>query len=278
MSITREQISFYSSMFPGRSSAREIIQCAADFHVGGMELMNFCEELKTPDLAVAKELGALARSHGLALPCFSVGIDIIADPENAVEQLFGYARICAELGIPYLHHTIALNFSDPCFTEEIQAQRFRLGAECALKVCDYANSLGVRTLIEDQGFVFNGVENCLRLHHLSQEKIGFVVDVGNIMFYDEKPEDFILAAGSQVCHAHIKDYHLLPGHQDGADGYRTWRGNTLQNAEIGTGSIDFEKVFSAFEKIGYQGMYALEFSGVKDMNEVERVIQFLLRH
>ena len=277
MKITREQIAFYSSMFPGRSSAREIIQCAADFHVGGMELMNFCDELKTPDLATAKELGALAKNHGLRLPCFSVGIDIIADPKKSVQDLFGYARICAELGIPYLHHTIALNFSDPNFTQEIQEQRFQLGAECALEVCDYANSLGVRTLIEDQGFVFNGVENCLRLHRLSQGKIGFVADVGNIYFYDEKPEDFILAANDQVCHVHIKDYYYTPGHQSGAPGYRTWQGNTLQNAEIGTGSIDFAKVFSAFYQIGYQGMYALEFAAVKDLNEVERVIQLILR-
>ena len=277
MRITREQISFYSSMFPSRSCAREIIQCAADFHVGGMELMNFCDELKTPDLSVAKELGALAKSHGLHLPCFSVGIDIIADPKKAMEDLYGYARICAELEIPYLHHTIALNFSDPNFTEEIQEQRFQLGAECALQIGDYANSLGVRTLIEDQGFVFNGAENCLRLHRLSQGKIGFVADVGNIYFYDEKPEDFILAAGDQVCHAHIKDYHYIPGHPENAPGYRTWRGNTLENAEIGTGSIDFGKVFSAFEKIGYQGMYALEFAAVKDMDEVERVLQFMTR-
>ena len=258
-------------------SYKEMVDFASAHNIKYLETLNILD-LSSPNLEVAKSLKAYADEKGISFPCVSVGLNLVdEDNAGAIETLKRYADVAKILGSPYLHHTIALNFSDPNFTQEIQEQRFQLGAECALEVCDYANSLGVRTLIEDQGFVFNGVENCLRLHRLSQGKIGFVADVGNIYFYDEKPEDFILAANDQVCHVHIKDYHYTPGHQSGTPGYRTWQGDTLQDAEIGTGCIDFAKVFSAFDQIDYQGMYALEFGAVKDLNEVERVIQLMLR-
>ena len=96
-------------MYRGRSSSYEIIDCAERFEVGGVELMNFSTELSTPDIKIAKEIGKYARARGLSLPCFSVGIDAIANPEESAKRLRGYAEICSELEIPYLHHTIALD-------------------------------------------------------------------------------------------------------------------------------------------------------------------------
>ena len=57
MKIAREKICLYSSMYPGVSSAEMIINCAEKFEVGGVELMNFCQELPTPDREVARRLG-----------------------------------------------------------------------------------------------------------------------------------------------------------------------------------------------------------------------------
>lgn len=274
MKIKREQICLYTPVYSDRSSAEEIIERAARHGVGGVELMNFCEELSTPDRAAAARLGRLARENGLKIPCFSAAADIAADP-GVVDTLLRYAEICAELGIPYLHHTIALNLYGYGMTEEEREETFLRCVEPALRICEYAASLGVRTLIEDQGFVFNGKENCLRLCALSGERIGIVADTGNILFYDERPEDFIRAAGKRVCHAHVKDYcfSATPFLEEG--GYQTRLGGYLRDEDVGRGCIDFAAVKQAFAEIGYAGMYAMEFATANEPAAVDRAIDFL---
>ena len=273
MSITKEKICLYSSIPGNSSSFFDIIHSAHELSLGGVELMNFCEELKTPDMAAAKRLGNEARSYGLNLPCFSVGVDMLEESQKAIEYLCRYAEICSELEIPYLHHTIALSIHAYDITEEEREDRFLRCSEYAIEVSRYAKRLGVRTLIEDQGFVFNGTKNCLRFCEMSNGEIGIVADVGNIMFFDELPQDFIRAMGGRICHAHIKDYLLTDSPQKNS--YKTRLSRYLTDVEIGKGSVSFEKVKKAFEDVSYDGMYSLEFSGVKDISEVHRVINRL---
>ncbi len=45
--------------------------------------------------------------------------------------------------------------------------------------------------------------------------------------------------------------------------------------EIGRGAIDFARLSSQLRARGYNGLYSIEFEGVKDMDEVARVISFL---
>lgn len=255
-------------MFKGRSVAREIIDFAEVKEVGGVELMSFCEELSTPNMKNARELGKRARDKKLALPCFSVGIDAIADPKASLERLKGYAEICSALEIPLLHHTIALDFTCGRLPADERERRFNTGAVIALELADFANRLGVRTVIEDQGYVFNGVELCDRLCRLSDERIGIVADVGNILFVNEDPADFIRAMGRRVLHSHVKDYTNTPiGFP-----YPTTDGSYIYDCPIGRGILDFNAIGNAFEDIGYGGYYALEFPETDSPDEVDRVL------
>ncbi len=43
--------------------------------------------------------------------------DIYADPEGITAHILGYAEICAELQIPYLHHTVASDIFVPHLTD-----------------------------------------------------------------------------------------------------------------------------------------------------------------
>ena len=271
MKIAREKICLYTLPYPRCRTVADMMHLAAGLGLGGVELRSFCEEFRVPDREKARELGKLARSLGLSLPCFSVSSDFVTAPEKTMEALRGYAEICSDLEIPYLHHTVALEMHAFTLPEEEKARRFAFGIECALAVCDYAERLGVRTLIEDQGFVFNGVSNCARLCERSGDRIGIVADVGNILFVDERPEDFIRAMKGRVCHAHLKDfarYHEEPETYR----YRSVSGAYLAETEIGTGDVDLATVMQAFADISYDGYYSLEFSRGFDEEELARVL------
>ena len=127
MKFPRKKICLYSSPFPHDASMARTIDRAAELGLGGVELMNVCTEVLRPDPAAISRLARAAEEKGLAVPCFTVGIDMLPDPDGAAEELIAYARICAENGIPRLHHTIASACSphvcqspqrtSPCATE-----------------------------------------------------------------------------------------------------------------------------------------------------------------
>ena len=263
------RICLYSSPVPGRSSAYEIAEYAAKFGVAGIELMNFCDELRTPDMKAAREIGAHVKSLGLATPCFSAGINIAGDDRReALERLKGYADICSELEIPYLHHTIFPLLREK-LTPEGAEEIFRIGIESALEIYDYSERLGVKTLVEDQGLVFNGVKNYRRFMEMTDWKIGTVLDFGNIMFVDERPEDFADAFMHNVRHVHIKDYKYLSPSDENSHAYESISDKRFVGTAMGEGDVGIDILAAKLTAADYGGYYSLEYDGLKSTAAAE---------
>ena len=90
-----ERVCFYSSMFPHSSSAYEISALADKLGAAGVELMNFCTELKTPDMkTVILPNGGLSNQNltnysdtDKRRVDFEIGAGYSADPEKVKEVL-----------------------------------------------------------------------------------------------------------------------------------------------------------------------------------------------
>ena len=276
-SFINEKICFYSSMFEGRSCMREIIECAHSFGVHGVEMMNFCDELRTPDRAAARELAALARGYGLSLPVFSAGIKLTEEVGAANrEKLCRYVEICSELEIPILHHTIhpALNPEMQPKGEKFEAI-FAEGVEAALEINEFAKRYGIRTVVEDQGLVFNGYENYNRFFKETEGKVGALLDVGNIFFADGNPCDLLEGLAVEPVHVHIKDYGYREESIGGETVFRSPAGRGFGASRIGTGDVDLARLAKGLKARGYDGLYSIEFERVQDMNEVAEVLKLL---
>lgn len=242
------------------TSYKEMVDYAYDHGIRNLETLNILD-LSTPDLQVARDLKAYADDKGITFPCVSVGISLVDDDrETAIETAKRYADIARILGSPYLHHTIALNFSEP---EKI-AENFELyysrGLEAVQKIFDYAAGIGIRTIYEDQGFVFNGRKIFSRFLKDVDRNVGVVADFGNIQFADEDVEDFIPAFADRIVHVHVKDYLVTPGGSRGAlpGEYTSKGGNYLRGCLIGEGSVNTDAAFRALQAMGYKGFVALE--------------------
>lgn len=238
----------------------EMVDYAADHGIHQLETLNILE-LSTPDLEFAKKLRAYADTKGVSFPCVSVGMDLVGeDTHEAIEAVKRYADIAKILGSPYLHHTIALNFSDPELAKQNYQCFFARGIAAVREIFDYAASLGIRTIYEDQGFVFNGKENFTRFLKEVDRDVGVVADFGNIQFVDEAVEHFIPAAAQRIVHVHVKDYlvtdsstrEILPGE------YTSQGGRYLGCCLVGQGSVHMDAAFQALRAIGYQGAVSLE--------------------
>ena len=239
---------------------KEMVDYAAAHNIKNLEILNILD-FSTPDPELAKELKTYADSKGISFPCVSVGMNLVDDDrKDAIETVKKYADIAKLLGSPYLHHTIALNFSDPQYIADNFELFYQRGLEAVREIFDYAATLGIRTIYEDQGFLFNGRKNFARFLNEVDRNVGVVADFGNIQFADEDVEDFISAFADRVVHVHVKDYlvtkgsarEILPGE------YTSKGGNYLQGCLIGKGSVHTDDAFRALQAMDYRGFIALE--------------------
>ena len=258
--MDRSNFCLYMPPLSSIRTYREMVDLAAKYGIRNLETLNILD-LSSPDLEIARDLKAYASSKGIAFPCVSVGLDLVGeDHEEAVEQVKQFAHIAKILGSPYLHHTIALNFSDPKLTADNFDLFYERGLKAVREVYDYAQTLGIRTIYEDQGFLFNGREHFARFLREVGRDVGVVADFGNIQFADEDVEDFIPAFRDRIVHVHVKDYVVTPG----ADRkilpgeYTSRGGNYLAGCRIGEGSVHTEDAFRALQKMGYRGIVSLE--------------------
>lgn len=241
-------------------SYREMVDYAAAHSIRYLETLNILD-LSTPDLQVARDLKAYADSKGISFPCVSVGLSLVDDDqEEAIETVKRYADIAKILGSPYLHHTIALNFSEPQKIADNFEVYYQRGIAAVREIFDYAATLGIRTIYEDQGFLFNGCKNFSRFLQDVARNVGVVADFGNIQFVDEHVEDFISKFSDRIVHVHAKDYIVTDGtsREIRSGEYTSKGGNFLRGCLIGEGSVHTEDAFKALQAIGYKGFVALE--------------------
>ena len=239
---------------------REMVDYAAAHSIRYLETLNILD-LSTPDLQVARDLKAYADSKGISFPCVSVGLSLVDDDrEEAIETVKRYADIAKIVGSPYLHHTIALNFSEPQKIADNFEVYYQRGIAAVREIFDYAATLGIRTIYEDQGFLFNGCKNFSRFLQEVDRNVGVVADFGNIQFVDEHVEAFISKFSDRIVHVHAKDYIVTNGRsREIRSGEYTSKGdNFLRGCLIGEGSVHTEDAFKALQAIGYKGFVALE--------------------
>ena len=105
-------------------------------------------------------------------------------------------------------------------------------------IADKAAQSGISVCLET---VLNGAELISVLDRINHPAVSVVYDTGNrVAFGHDLPADICLL-GSRISHVHIKDKNTFN-----------------ENVIIGTGLVNFLKVFEALAAIDYQGPYTFE--------------------
>lgn len=259
----KDRISFYSLPYAGIRSFYELIDASAANGLTQLEAFGFME-LAKPDLEAARAIRRYADEKGVRFCCLSLFADLTGDKgAGTCEMLKEYARVAAILGSPYLHHTVIPEFRDP---NKVLPQREALLSQVLPRVreiFDFAQSLGVLAVYEDQGFVLNGVAGFRAFLEQVDRPVGIVADFGNILQSGETIAPFIRAFADRIVHVHLKDYRL-PDWDGNPRATRTLDGRQTVDAPFGTGCIDFAGNIRLLEQSGYRGCYAMEFTAPAD--------------
>ena len=261
-----EKITMYSPPFPRLKSYIDVIDLACEYGVKSVE--PFCMfEFNEPDVKKAHKVKEYADKKGVIFPCFSIYTTIVdADLKEQIKRLQGYADVASVLGSPYLHHTIVGEAKDPDKVLPFKDELMCKGIELVREVFDYAAEKNVRTVYEDQGFIFNGVDGFGEFLSKVDRNVGVVADFGNVYQSGDSIEDFINAFREEIVHAHIKDVIVSDTENSG---FPSLNGRFVNyNVEIGTGDIDCKKVIDLLKSYGYDGYYGIEYAVTDDNSPV----------
>lgn len=269
-----KKVCFYTMPFPKMQSYREMIDLAVEY---GMEAVEgFCQyEFAEPDIEKAREVRAYADSKNIKFSCFSLFCNLVGeDSREQIERLKKYAEVCAVLGSPYIHHTIANELDEPDNVIPFSEELFKKGIEAVREVYDHAEKFGVRAIYEDQGYLFNGVENFGRFLSEVDRNVGVVADFGNIYHVEEEIDDFIRHTKDRICHVHIKDVVLSENQLGG--GLHTSKLNFMHEAVLGEGCVKFKEGMKLLREMGYNGYYSLEYGAPEDDSPIiEKTIRMI---
>lgn len=277
------KITLYSG-FMGALSRDGIEQTARQAVKAGCDSVEIFENLvsdvplQIKDQEAAVGVRKKLQEQGLRVACYSAYANVWecrtgASGDNAEEKLKKSLAIAAELGSPYLHHTLLPGLwptkGGPDFETAI-----RRAVEVVAKVADQAKMLGITCIYEDQGQYVNGVDGFGAFYWALKKQcsnVGVCADLGNILFVNEEPEAFLRAYRDEIVHVHVKDYVRRPATHKGLAGRTessnpspgegwllTKDGSWLYDAELGSGVIDLRGCVKLLQSFGYEGAYALE--------------------
>lgn len=251
------RISFYTKPFERIKNYFDMIDLSVEY--GFTSLEGFCfMDFEEPDEEKAKAVRAYADSKNISFSCFSVFINLVGeDADVMMDRLKGYARVAKILGSPYLHHTIANNFDNFEFADKNREVFFEKGIKAVREIYDYAESIGIKTIYEEQGYIFNGVSSFGTFLDNVDREVGIVADVANIYQVGDNIIDFVKTYGNKVVHIHIKDITITSDNTSGF-GLPTFDGRYMNAVPVGEGIVPIKEVMDLLEKSGYKGYYTLE--------------------
>ena len=268
------ELCFYGGFSPmaRERGLKEAAKFAAQKGFGSVEFLEKATMAWTPlskDLDEAKRNKKLLKEYGLTTACYSLETLLWGDgKEDAEKALMKNAELAAELGSPFLHHTLLIWFDKlpegaPDYEEALEKT-----VESAARVAKYCQTLGVTCLYEEQGLYFNGVNGFGRFYKEMKNRVsnvGVCGDLGNILFVDERPDPFFDEFKKEICHVHLKDYYQKDSLTE-ADKtvfwYGTKGGKFLADAPLGKGVVDVEKCFTSLKEAGYEGKFSTEFASL----------------
>jgi sugar phosphate isomerase/epimerase len=210
----------------------------------------------------AQNVRKTLQSYGLTTACYSVAVNLL-NGSAAVEHLKRQAELAAELGSPFLHHTLIDSLLLPQDAPTFQ-EVFPRVLDGASEVARYCETLGLTCLYEEQGLYFNGKKNLGKFFQAMKKcckNVGVCGDFGNILFVDESPDSFLKAFKKDVKHVHIKDYTTaltIENREDKEAWLRSRKGVYLKDVPLGEGVINAQKCFKILKKAGYDGFFSLE--------------------
>lgn len=267
------RLCIYSPPLKEFDSYYQVVDFAKKYNITSIEAFSMFE-LSEPDVKEAKELFEYARKCGVSFVCLSIFIDLAGDDsEEMITRAKAYADVAKVLGTKFFHHSVIPQNVSPDAVIPDREKLLKKGVANSGVVFDYAKSIGLLPIFEEQGYVVNGTKNYARFLDLLARPLGVLLDFANICQMGERADMLAAEFAKKTVHAHIKDVMLLCEPTDASLG--TVDGRFMIEVTPGSGEIPIEKCVEILEKSGYRGYYSIEWGFAQSEEEFVTVLQYI---
>ncbi len=216
----------------------------------------------------AKRLREESEKKNLPVINYTIGADFLncESIDKQIEDLYKQVDIAVLLGAKGMRHDATSGFKADRAIKGFD-EALPILADGCRRVTRYAKSKGIATMVENHGFF---CQDSLRVARLvttvADANFGTLVDIGNFMCADEKPNISVGNVAPFAKHVHVKDFHFKDGNGDnpGEGFFKTRGGNYLRGAILGHGAVPVRQCLSILKSNGYDGYVSIEFEGMED--------------
>ncbi len=251
----------------------DMVDLSARFGLDSLEIFTN-REFAEPDWEFAKSFKRYAEDKGVRICCVSSFADLTApDAPAQIARMKGFAEVAALLGSPLLHHTVCPNIKEPDFVAAHREELWEKSLAGVAEIYDYAkDSCHIRTAIEDQGFLLNGVGNFSAFLAQVGRNVRVVADFGNIRQKDQEILSFIRAFAPRIAHVHLKDSVFRE--EKVPHSYPSESGKWIEEVFPGTGTVPLKEGIDLLRHVGYRGICSLEWN-TPDPEECARGVKYI---
>lgn len=261
--------SFLGAVRRGTLAYDDILPKAKEMGFGAVEYAGIEVPEGMGAEAYAAALREKAKSLQIELTCYSVGANFLCqDPAAEVERVKAEVRIAAQLGVPYMRH-------DVCYAPLPGGRRsfeanLPLLVNCVRSVTEYAESMGIKTMVENHGFFCQDSSRIeMLIDAVDSPNYGALIDIGNFLCADENPAKAVGLLKNYAFYVHCKDFYYKEGAgsaaaPEGPGWICTRGGNYIKGAAVGDGCVPVAACLGILASSGFCGPAAIEYEGTED--------------
>lgn len=279
MKLAVSAYSFYQYIREGKMTIWETVDRAAEMGYEAIEFLNMPGGSYEEQCESAKKLNYLAHDAKIDICAYTIGAELFKNTheENLRERerLKRQAEVASILGAPIMRHDVCYSLKKSGKGRSFDLMLPTI-VEGIREVTGYAQKLGVRTSVENHGYIAQDSDRLERLFcAVDHDNFGLLLDIGNFMCVDEDNAQAVSRLAPYAIHVHAKDMHYS---REFREGWGMTRGcNYFCGAVIGQGDVPVKKCVEIIKRAGYDGYLSVEFEGREDcMDAISHSRKYLL--
>lgn len=266
MKLAVSAYSFYQYIGQGKMSIYDTVDKAAEMGFCAIEFLDMPGGSLDEQKESAKKLKALAKDAKIDICAYTIGAELFKGDVEAdkreVERLKAQAEIASVLGAKIMRHDVCYNLKKSGKGRSFDLMLPTI-AENARIITEYAKGLGIRTCVENHGYIAQDSDRLERLFcAVDHDNFGLLVDIGNFVCVDEDNATAVSRLAPYAIHVHAKDMYYS---REFKYGWGQTRGcNYFAGAAVGQGDVDVKKCIEILRRAGYDGYLSVEYEGADD--------------
>jgi len=284
MKIGISSYDFSKPIKEGRMTLFDAISFAAQTGYDAIEFTDLVPPEGEDTASYARRIRDACAEKGIEISAYAVWADFInsfgGDIGRETERVERCVDIAGILGAKLMRHDATWGFKEYSVGRRSWRDAIRIAAPAIREVTEYAQERGIRTMCENHGTFMQGCQRVEELvNAVGHENFGWLVDMGNFLCADERPEESVAVAAPYAFHVHAKDFLWKPCTLPCPQGwFDTRSGNHLRGTILDHGVVPVGRCIETLKQAGYDGTVALEFEGMEDPKEAARLgYEFLRR-